>query len=88
LSLGATSTTIEVSGGADLVQTSNATLANTFDTHLVTELPNNGGTPLQLALLSPAFPQIAPEFKETAAQSVVYVRGQMALRLTVRTTTM
>ncbi len=53
LSVGATSTTIEVSGGADLVQTSNATLANTFDTHLVTELPNNGGTPLQLALLSP-----------------------------------
>jgi len=53
LSLGSTSTVIEVTGGADLVQTSNATLANTFDSHLVTDLPNNGGTPLQLALLAP-----------------------------------
>jgi hypothetical protein len=53
LTVGATSTTIEVSGGADLIQTSTATLANTFDTRMVNDLPNNGGTPLQLALLSP-----------------------------------
>ena len=53
LSIGAATTTIEVTGGADLVQTSNATLANTFESRMVTDLPNNGGTPLQLALLSP-----------------------------------
>ena len=53
LTIGAASETIEVSGGADLVQTSNSTLANTFDAHLVADLPNNGGTPLQLALLAP-----------------------------------
>jgi hypothetical protein len=53
LSIGATTTTIEVSAGADLVQTSNSTLTNTFDTRLVTDLPNNGATPLQLALFAP-----------------------------------
>lgn len=53
LTIGAATETIEVSSGADLVQTSNSTLANTFDSHMVTELPNNGGTPLQLALLAP-----------------------------------
>src|SRR2546426_9202625 len=53
LSIGAATTVVEVTGGADLVQTSNATLANTFDSHLVTDLPNNGGTPLQLALFAP-----------------------------------
>ncbi|HXT24958.1 MAG TPA: TonB-dependent receptor [Candidatus Eisenbacteria bacterium] len=53
LSVGASTTTIEVSAGADLVQTSNSTLTNTFDTRLVADLPNNGGTPLQLALFAP-----------------------------------
>jgi hypothetical protein len=53
LSIGATTTTVEVTGGADLVQTSNSTLANTFESRMVTDLPNNGGTPLQLALFSP-----------------------------------
>lgn len=53
LTVGATTEVIEVTGGADLVQTSNATLANTFESHLVTDLPNNGGTPLQLALFAP-----------------------------------
>lgn len=53
LSIGATTTTVEVSAGADLVQTSNSTLTNTFDARLVADLPNNGGTPLQLALFAP-----------------------------------
>lgn len=53
LTIGSTGTVIEVEAGADLVQTSNATLANTFDTRLITNLPNNGGTPVQFALFAP-----------------------------------
>ncbi len=87
LSVGATTTTIEVSAGADLVQTSNSTLTNTFDTRLVTDLPNNGATPLQLALFAPESLPTAQESKVMAARSAGSGPAQTVSRSTERTTT-
>ena len=43
LSVGASSTTVEVSGEAPVLQTENANLTTTYDTRVVQELPNPGG---------------------------------------------
>jgi hypothetical protein len=55
LVVGSTSTTIEVTAGADLVQTSTSQISNDFNSKQVTELPNTSldGSPLSLALLAP-----------------------------------
>lgn len=43
LALGASTTTVEVSGEAPLLQTENANMASTVDSRVVQELPNPGG---------------------------------------------
>jgi len=55
LVIGSSSTTIEVTAGADLVQTSTSQISNDFNSKQVTELPNTSldGSPLSLALLAP-----------------------------------
>lgn len=55
LVIGSTSTTIEVTAGADLVQTTTSQISNDFNSKQVTELPNTSldGSPLSLALLAP-----------------------------------
>jgi hypothetical protein len=55
LVVGSSSTTIEVTAGADLVQTSTSQISNDFNSKQVTELPNTSldGSPLSLALLAP-----------------------------------
>lgn len=55
LMLGQVSTTVEVSSGAELVQTTTSQLSNTFDKRAVTEIPvpDLTGDPRQLALLAP-----------------------------------
>src|SRR5262245_25476846 len=55
LVIGSTSTTIEVTAGADLVQTTTSQISNDFNAKQVTELPNTSldGSPLSLALLAP-----------------------------------
>jgi hypothetical protein len=55
LAVGAAGTTVEVTGGAEVVQTTTAQLSNDFGTRAVTDLPSPGlgGGPLNLALLAP-----------------------------------
>ncbi len=53
LTLGTTSQTIEVSGGAPLVDTENATLGTVVETQKIVDLPLNGRDFLQLVALSP-----------------------------------
>ncbi len=55
IAVGSSSTTIEVTAGADLVQTSTSQISNDFNSKQVTELPNTSldGSPLSLALLAP-----------------------------------
>ncbi len=50
---GTTSTTVEVSTAAALVNTSDATLGETIEGKQITELPLNGRNALNLALLTP-----------------------------------
>lgn len=55
LGLGGATTTVEVTTGAETVQTTTSQLSNDFGTKAVTELPSPGlgGGPLNLALLAP-----------------------------------
>jgi hypothetical protein len=55
LVVGSSATTIEVTAGADLVQTSSSQISSDFNSKQVTELPNTSldGSPLSLALLAP-----------------------------------
>ncbi len=53
LSLGQTAETITVEGGALLMQTENATVGTVIDSQKVVELPLNGRSFVQLALLTP-----------------------------------
>jgi hypothetical protein len=57
LAPGSTSTTIEVTSAATLVDTSNATLGETIEGKQITELPLNGRNALNLALLTPGVTQ-------------------------------
>ena len=50
---GEATTTVEVTGAAALVDTSNATLGETIEGKQITELPLNGRNALNLALLTP-----------------------------------
>jgi hypothetical protein len=55
LKVGAQTTTVEVTTGAEIVQTTTSQLSNDFDAKAVTDLPSPGlgGGPLNLALLAP-----------------------------------
>ena len=57
LQAGAVSTTVEVSGAASLVNTSNPTIGATIQGKQITQLPLNGRNALNLALLSPGVTQ-------------------------------
>ncbi len=57
LKLGEATTTVEVTGAAALVDTSNATLGETIEGKQITELPLNGRNALNLALLTPGVTQ-------------------------------
>ena len=57
LTPGAVSTSVEVTGAASLVDTSNPTLGETIDGKQITELPLNGRNALNLALLTPGVTQ-------------------------------
>ena len=54
---GETTATVEVTGAAALVDTSNATLGETIEGKQITELPLNGRNALNLALLTPGVTQ-------------------------------
>lgn len=61
LELGELAETVEVVGGASLIQTEEARLAHTFETRQVTELPLNGREIYQLITLQPGVSQaLAP----------------------------
>src|SRR5581483_8525660 len=53
LALGASTTTVEVSGEAPILQTENANLTTTFDTRAVQQLPNPGGDLTYFAQTAP-----------------------------------
>ena len=57
LQAGAASTTVEVTGAATLVDTSDPTLGETIEGKQITELPLNGRNALNLALLTPGVTQ-------------------------------
>ncbi len=57
LAPGAATTTVEVTGAATLVNTSDATLGETIEGKQITELPLNGRNALNLALLTPGVTQ-------------------------------
>jgi Carboxypeptidase regulatory-like domain/TonB-dependent Receptor Plug Domain len=53
MELGSSSTTIEVTGEGNQLQTENANIATTFDTHLVQNIPNPGNDITYTAQLAP-----------------------------------
>ena len=53
MALGDTSTSVEVHGGAELINTTTAEISSVVDEHAVTQLPLNGRDPSSLVLLSP-----------------------------------
>jgi hypothetical protein len=53
LSLGSANQTIEVTAGVEGVQTTNATLSNTFSSKQVIDVPTGNNSPLQLAIYAP-----------------------------------
>lgn len=53
LAVGSSSTTVEVTGEAPILQTDNANISTTFDTRAVQELPNPGGDLTYYAQTSP-----------------------------------
>ncbi len=57
LSPGVATTTVEVTGAVDLVDTSDATLGETIEGKQITELPLNGRNALTLSLLTPGVTQ-------------------------------
>jgi hypothetical protein len=57
LHAGSESTTVEVTGAASLVNTSDPTLGETIESKQITELPLNGRNALNLALLTPGVTQ-------------------------------
>ena len=67
---GAETTTVEVTGAASLVNTSDPTLGETIESKQITELPLNGRNALNLALLTPGVTQgaYAEQGQDTAGR--------------------
>lgn len=57
LQVGSTTTTVEVQGSYERLQTTNATLGDVIDRQAIQSLPLNGGNPLNLVALEPGLVQ-------------------------------